>query len=177
MGDSGVPSSHLAAMGEQEEHSDGDMELGTMAVPSPRLARPMHRRTSSKSALVSDFSSGKEEVRTQFASVSCYCCLVLLQTSSYTFLCFAFVRFVRSFFIMRDIPKNVVHKIPLYIRVHCSAVRRGQPTVRRISFRPLQQKIVFKLPNTAFMWYPLALFLRHMAPDLRQSNIVYKKFR
>jgi hypothetical protein len=67
----GVPSRHLVVTGEREEaHSDGDLELGAMAVPSPHLTRPMHRRTSSKSALVSDFSSGKAEVRTQFASVS-----------------------------------------------------------------------------------------------------------
>lgn len=72
----GVPNLHSVVAGDPgETHSEGDLELGTMAtVPSPHLARPLHRRTSSKSALVSDFSSGKEEVRTQFASVSFFFC-------------------------------------------------------------------------------------------------------
>lgn len=65
----GVPNLHSDTGDRGEAHSDGDLELGALAVPSPHLTRPMHRRTSSKSALVTDFSSGKEEVRTQFASI------------------------------------------------------------------------------------------------------------
>jgi hypothetical protein len=71
---------------------------------------------------------------------------------------------------MRDTPKNVVSKIQLCIRVRCSAASWTQPKVRRISFPPPRQKLVFRLPSTASIWCPLALFVRLMV--LVRNNIV-----
>jgi hypothetical protein len=67
---------HTSMVGgvENSDSDDGDVELGTVRVQlaagaGAQLDRPVHRRASSKSAVIADFTSGKEEVRTQVASV------------------------------------------------------------------------------------------------------------
>lgn len=124
----GEPNRHSEVAGDPfETHSDGDLELGSMVVPSSNLARPMHRRTSSKSALVSDFSSGKEEVRTQFASVSSYCDAIKSLSLPFSHGSLCLRRFVRSTFTMHGTQKNGVSKALLYIHVRYSAAKWIRP--------------------------------------------------